>query len=158
MCACRSTCLRQILHPPNSLVHLLRPPPQWAYENSAFVWTALSRSNLSSTNDVPHCFTTYHIVNLAVALNSALGQILAVFSSKSTFLSSHSLVLIGGTLRTCPPITGARSMYQTSFGYQNKNTSCGAPCRRVSYAHDNDPRGRWSSTVEGTHFHHPQRD
>ena len=40
-------------------------------ESSAFVWMAFSRSNLSSTKDCQNCFTTYSLVNLALALNSA---------------------------------------------------------------------------------------
>ena len=57
-----------------------------AYENPASFWMALSKSNLSSTKDNQNCVTTNSLASLAIALNSALGQILPVLSSKRGFL------------------------------------------------------------------------
>ena len=51
----------------------------------------LSRSNLSSTKESHNCFTTYTLVNLALALNC---ETLPVFSSNRAFFSSQSAVLI----------------------------------------------------------------
>ena len=50
-----------------------------------------------------------------------------------TFFSSQSSVLLGGTLHTCPPITGPGASDKTSVPGLAADT-----CRGVSYAHDDD--------------------
>ena len=54
-------------------------------------------------------------MSLALALNFAFGQIIPVSVEKKAFFSSHSSLRIGGTLHTCPPITGPESWCQNIF-------------------------------------------
>ena len=59
---------------------------------------------------------------MALALISALGQIIPVSASKSAFVSSNPFVLIGGTLHTCPPImkdADARKVFLSSQMYES---------------------------------------
>ena len=61
-----------------------------ARENSAFVWMAVSMSNLSSTKDCQNCFKTYSLVNLALAQSWVFGHVRPVPSSKWIFFSFHA--------------------------------------------------------------------
>ena len=64
-------CSLSSYHPPILSITAL------AFENSAFLWP---KSNSSSTKDIQNCFATYSRVSVALALNSASGQLLRVFS------------------------------------------------------------------------------
>ena len=85
-----------------------------ALKNSAFVWMAFSRSNVSSTKDCQSRLKTYCLVQLALSLCSAFGSTRPVLSSNKFVLSSHAFVVKGGTLYACPPITGPGSKCQNS--------------------------------------------
>ena len=118
-----------------------------AYENSAFVATALIRSNSSLTRDVQNFFNTDFLVALAPALIWACcGQALPVFPSNSIFFSSHSSVLIGGTLYSWPPITCAGSSWKTT-NHDLKANAAQAPATKFS----DDLSSKPYSTAEETH-------
>ena len=104
---------------------------------------ALSKSNLSFTNDNQNCFTTYYLANLALALNSALGQTLPVFSSKDAlvffpFRCSDRGEVWTLVLRSPDPGAGA----ETSPAIATETLSRGDTCRRVSHAHDDNKGAR----------------
>ena len=68
-----------------------------AHETSAFcLYCVVQIGFVLPRKTVQNCFTTYFLVNLAIALNLMFGQILHFFSSRSALFSSHSSVLIGG--------------------------------------------------------------
>ena len=113
-----------------------------ARENSAFVWIALFKSSMSSTKNCQNCLKTYSLVNLALSLNSAFGHILAVFSSIRILYSSHSAVLIGGSLFVCPPITGPTSKCQNTIRLTELEPQR-LLCHRGS-THRRRPRGKHS--------------
>ena len=112
-----------------------------AYENSAFVWMALSKSNLSSTKDTQNCFTTFSLVRFALAPKILrVAQLFLCFHQKSLF-SSRSAALIGGTLYTCPPITGSGSKCQ-NIALQLLPKTRAAETRAASVIRARRPRDR----------------
>ena len=60
--------------------------PAMAQENSASVWIALSKSNLSSIKDSQNCFCTYSLMNRALALSWALSHVRLVLHGKGPSL------------------------------------------------------------------------
>ena len=77
--ACRSfriyPCMPRIWIPPNFPLLTLQFRSFQEQENSAFVWMALSKSNLSSTKDCQNCLNALSQVHLVLSLNSAFGEL-----------------------------------------------------------------------------------
>ena len=115
---CRSTCSQRILHPPNSLFHLLpnlqfNPSLQWHLRTQLLSgWRCPSRTR-PRRRDNQNWFTTYSLVNFALALNSAFGQFFMSFRQQG--LSFPSILLYRleeiSALVVRSPALGSRCQY-----------------------------------------------
>ena len=117
---------------------------------------AFSRSNLSSTKENQNCFTTNSLASFALALKSAVGQTLPVVSSQNenALFSSRSAVLIGGTLHTCPPMTGPGSRCQNISLLIKPISRVAETGAAECHTRTTTAKVQMTSTAEKTHFHH----
>ena len=105
-----------------------RPPvlsiTAMALENWAFVWMAFSRSNLSSTKDCQNLSQDIFPCELGSCTKFGIWQnssSLFVEQNLRTPFSSHSAVLIGGSMYACPAITGHGSKCQNIIQFDQNS-------------------------------------